>query len=212
VPEWEVCMRTIVFGLMFVLLTSACGGGGDGGPATLDLHLPAEALLDGIVEGGGTVYVDDAFGIAVGHSGPTGWRGFVTFDLGSVPAGITVTSATLSIRQRSVTGTPFATLGGAVVVDHVIVGSTLDAGDYATPSLAQDVGTLSTSTEAGVRTLPVGQQVEADLLAMRPRTSFRLRFPVEFVATGTDYVLFNAQEDDDGSGIKPVLQITSVAP
>ena len=194
--------------LLVCTLFGACGGGG-GGDGGIEVTLPSIAALDGIVESGGTVYEQDAYGIALGDGGPgNGWRGFVTFDLGPVPAGATVLAATLRLRQFGVYGTPYTKLGGAVLVDHIDVGTVLDAGDYASPAYTSDIGTLSTNGALEVKSLAVGPAVQADLDAARTRTAFRLRFPIESdVDAGYDYVNFNEQEDPDGSGVTPVLVV-----
>jgi hypothetical protein len=194
--------------LLVCAFLGACGGGGGGG-ADLEVTLPSIAALDGIVESDGTVYEEDSYGIALGDGSPgDGWRGFVTFDLGPVPAGADVLEATLRILQFGVEGTPYADLGGAVLVDHVDVGATLDGGDYDRLAIAENIGTLSTDATLEVKSLAVTSAVRADLAAARTRSGFRLRFPVESdVDPGGDYVNFNEQEDPDGSGVTPVLVV-----
>jgi hypothetical protein len=110
----------------------------------------------------------------------TSVRGFVSFDLTPLPAGATVTSATLSMYQWVVLGTPYASLGSQLV-DHVDFGATLDSGDFALVALSSGFDTLSSDATVGPKLLSVTAQVVADLTAARVRSQFRIRF-----ALGTD--------------------------
>lgn len=206
--------------LRFTACTFACavfcacgGGGGDDGGGIL-VTIPSIATLDGIVESDGTVYEQDAYGVALGDGSPgDGWRGIVTFDLGPIPAGATVQEATLRLLQFGVQGTPYAKLGGAVLVDHIDVGATLDAGDYDSAAYSADIGTLSSNPTLEVKSLGVDAAVQADVDATRTRSAFRLRFAVESDgAPGADYVNFNEQEDPDGSGVTPTLVVRYTTP
>lgn len=157
----------------------ACGGGS--APAPVTVVLRSSTLLDGYVFDGGVaelgnhIYVGDV-------TANTSVRGFVSFDLTPLPAGATVTSATLSMYQWVVIGTPYAVLGSQLV-DHLDFGATLDPGDFALAALSSGFDTLASDDTIGPKLLSVTAQVVADLTAARVRSQFRIRFAV---ATDTD--------------------------
>jgi hypothetical protein len=100
-------------------------------------------------------------------------RGFIGFDLSSLPSGIHVQSATLVATQCAISGSPF-TLGN-VVVDHVTYPAPFDTTVFAETAIAMQVGTLSTDASIGTRTVSVTSSVVNDLAAGRDSSQFRLR-------------------------------------
>jgi len=100
-------------------------------------------------------------------------RGFVGFDLSSLPRGIHVQSATLVATQCAVSGSPF-TLGN-VVVDHVTYPVPFDTAVFAESAIAMQVGTLSTDPSIGERSVSVTSSVAEDIAAGRDSSQFRLR-------------------------------------
>jgi len=206
-------MRTAVPCLLAAVLLAACGGGGGSAP-TYELTFGSVAGLDGIVEADGTVYEDDAYGISCGQIDlNVGVRGFVVFDITGLPVDATIVAATLTLRQFQISGSPYAKLGGAIVLDRIDIGAVLDAGDYSSVAYESGFGTLSTSEALGTRSLEVGPQVQADRTAGHDLSSYRLRFVIEADGTvSADYANFNSQENPDGSGVTPTLTVYYTLP
>ena len=186
--------------LLALLLITACGGGGGGGgagaviPATLDARI-YESLS-------GTIHNDNPGGSIVRYdlwcagdlSANTTRRAFYSFIVADLPPGADVQSAVLSTRQYLVVGTPFDTLG-EVIVDHVDLGPTLNAPDYAHVQWSLDIGTLSASPDLGRRSLDVTAAVRADVAARRGVSSFRLRHRLQTDIDGQrDYTAFSSVE------------------
>ena len=184
------------------------GGPGNGNGEETTVQIVSTPALDGYVRSDnnlsatGALFVGD-LDAAVANMG---YRSFYSFDLGSIPPGSTITSATLRVYQAGVGGGPYIKLGN-LVVDHVNYGDALDAADYGAAALAS-AGTLSTTATVEFKTLAVTGRVQADLTAMRTRSQFRLRFST---ADGNnDGISDYAQLTDGGSaGVNlPRLDVT----
>jgi hypothetical protein len=137
------------------------------------------------------------------------FRSFVTFSLAQIPAGATVTEATLRLRQGAVFGTPYAL--GTVVAEHVTFALPGPAAaDFASAAVSPGFDTVSTDAALVVRAVDVRARVLLDLAAGRPRSQFRLRFtPVE--ANGdaaSDAAAFEDSANDLGTGDPPTLTVT----
>ncbi len=102
--------------------------------------LEANASLDGYRmsnnSGSNTKY------IWVGRDQTAIFRGFVSFDLKSLPGNITIEKAILKMWQKGQTGKPYV-IGGNVVVDHLDYGSSLEATDYNRTAIKLHIGVLS---------------------------------------------------------------------
>jgi hypothetical protein len=111
-------------------------------------------------------------------------RGYMRFDLSSLPPGASIASATLVTYQDAVDGAPFDT--GSVVLDHVDLGPGLDKDDDGAAPLPGGLlfATLSTSAAPGERAVDVTAAVQADLAGGRSTSDFRLRL----IGAGTDTV------------------------
>jgi hypothetical protein len=193
--------------LALASLTTGCGGGGGDAPPPLTITLVSIAPLEGTVDAGGGIIQG---GWIVGDLGGTnGYRGFVSFDLGPLPAGATIVSATLRLVQRSVAGSPYATLG-SLVVDQVVYGNVLDAGAYARAfPTNQGFGTLSADATLGPKSLVVTAQVEVDRAVGRAQSQFRLRFETEANGDGvSDYADFATTSVATAAADQPVLILT----
>jgi|LGOV01.1.fsa_nt_gb hypothetical protein len=103
-------------------------------------------------------------------------RGFLSFDISSIPPFANIVSATLRAYQEAVTRTPYADLGN-VIVDHLDYGTTLDGTDYDLAALQSNVGTLSDNPTIEYKTLDVTTRVEADINDGRARSQYRLLYP-----------------------------------
>lgn len=191
-------------------LLSGCGGGG---ADSVTFTVASTASVDGFVTN--TAFVDTGTPVSVGDTdGSFGnvARGFVQFDRSGIPVGATILSAVLRMHQSAVFGAPYASLGN-VVVDHVVIGLSLDAADFGASALQADVGGLSSNATLGLRSLDVTTQVLADIAAARSTSDFRLRFPLASDADALDdYAQFNDGDDSFGNGILPLLVVRYTGP
>ena len=194
-----------------VLLVLGCGGGGGGGgptPVTVDLlSSPTQQLS--VTAGppfGSNLHCGDLDGTAI----PGPFRALLTFDLSTLPAGVTVTGAVLKLRQATVDGAPYTDLGN-IVVDHVDYGAGLPTqAHYTGGTLANDIGTLSTSDALVLKALDVTARVVDDLANTRTRSQFRVRFsPLDTDGdVNLDQANFETAADLYGTGEVPVLTVT----
>lgn len=100
-------------------------------------------------------------------------RGFIGFDLSSLPHDASVQSATLIATQCAISGSPF-TLGN-VVVDHVTYPAPFDTTVFAESAIAMQVGTLSTDESIGARSVSVTSSVANDISTGHGSSQFRIR-------------------------------------
>jgi hypothetical protein len=214
------CVRLVV---ALALGFSGCGGGGadSGGPTgpgpapvPVTLTLSSEAARDGWAEYGD---YGESSGAALGGTGDFiigvhTRRQFFSFDLGVLPAGATIQSATLRLYQVRTSGTPYAT-HGVVVVDHMDYGM-LEGSDFDLPPLVANAGTLSTDAVLEWKTLDVTALVQSDRAARSDRTQVRLRWsPSENDHDAIDdEAHFVDAEDITGSGFPPQLVLTYTTP
>lgn len=199
----------------FVVATASalggCGGGDAAEPVTVTLF--SVAAEDGSVnsDGGfndtaGPLFVGDQFN--VGTASQQGVRGFLSFDISSIPKGATVLEATLTAFQFEVAGTPYSTLG-SLLVDHVVYGSQLDPGAYSRSALEDAIGTFSTDPSVGTRSLVVTAAVQEDVGGPRTRTQYRLRFATENDGDATaDQSHVHSAETATTIGERPTLVVT----
>ena len=134
---------------------------------------------------------------------------FVSFANLAIPAQARIVSATLRLHQGKVVGAPYAKLG-ALIVDHVDYGPTLDGADYfgATP-ITLNIGAISTTAAPGYKTLDVTAAVAADRAAYRTRSQFKVR-PSILATNGDktpDYAEFNDGGNTTGDGNVPYLVV-----
>ena len=119
----------------------------------------------------------------------TGVRGFLSFDISTIPPGVNILSATLRVYQEGFNGTPYTDLG-TVNVDHLDYGSTLDAGDYSAAALQGNVGALSNNTTIELKTLDVPSSVQNDITMSRIHSQYRMLFPVSTDNDGVEDATF----------------------
>jgi hypothetical protein len=194
-----------------LLLTACGGGGGDGGSADMTLVISSEESLDGFVTN--TAFVDVNSEVSVGDTDGTFGnvsRGFVRFELLGIPAGATLIAAELRLFQFEVIGTPYATHGN-LLADHVNLGATLDATDFAAVPIRAGVATISGDATLEYKSTPVTECVAVDIAAGRTTSDFRLRFVLDSDADAMDdYISFN-----DGMSppdVAPMLVVTYRVP
>lgn len=166
-------MRTAVFILTVLLIIAlACLS-----IAMTTVTLNSTPGVDGFVTSGGSV-VTNTQTMVGDTSVNTGCRGFVSFDITSIPPGSIIISATLRMYQEGVNGTPYTTLG-SISVDHVDYGPTLDAADYNQAALQENIGILSNNATLEFKTLDVTARLQDDMDHGRTRSQYRLLFPTE---------------------------------
>jgi hypothetical protein len=105
-------------------------------------------------------------------------RGFVTFDLSGVPAGVTLKTANMRLYQRTITGDPYLD-HGSIVIDHVLLGPTLDDLDYLATALDTSFAVVAADQSPGIKLVNILSAVRADLTGGRASSQFRLRFSVK---------------------------------
>ena len=214
-------MKYILTLLVLALLPAlaGCGGGGGGGggvsPVTVTLYSTAD--MDGYVMS--SLSWNRVNGIRVGDddSFDNGreQRGLLSFDLSGIPAGATVTSATLRLYQFSVVGDPY-THYGSVWVESLDFGDSVGSSSFAVSALSTLTGSLSSDNVVTWKEISATNAVQADVAAARPRSQFRLNMPAHGVGTNgdnqTDDAVFEDGDDTFGSGNRPQLLVTYTAP
>ena len=133
---------------------------------------------------------------------------YLSFALPHWGADHEIISASLGVYQQNVIGTPYAVLGGPLVVEGLPYGAALDATDEMVTPVGTAV-TLSTDPALGARTADVTaitQALWADAAANSYRIQVRVRFPLETDLNGTyDYVEMTAGE---AATNRPTLTVT----
>lgn len=167
--------------------------------------IPGVPELDGFMASDGIGRTDRD--ILVGRNIDAVTRGFVTFDLSSVPTGITVREALLRLYQKDSIGTPY-TLIGEVRIDHLLYGDSLDADDYSTAALLGNITTLSTSKRIGWKEADVTEVVRDDFANGRSQSQFRIHFSKE--TTGGDqkgdYIYFTPSDNKSQNSPQLVIE------
>ncbi|OGV93605.1 hypothetical protein A3B57_00450 [Microgenomates group bacterium RIFCSPLOWO2_01_FULL_47_10] len=169
------------------------------------MTLSADAGKDGFRSnnGGG----NDGLDIRAGRNANLVTRGFVSFDWGSLPAGVTIDQAVLKMYQTSVTGNPYGVGGGSIKVDHLDYGDALENNDYSLAAISSSFGTLSSEASVGWREVDVTDAVRNDRTNSRSRSQYRLHFATETEGgdvTG-DFAYFEAANNSNGTGNTPQL-------
>ena len=210
-------LRSSLPALLLAVPLSACGGGGGGNntPATLDrtIGLPLALALTGSMNSIGE-YGDTSISgyVAVGDDYRYGVdmedRCFLTFDLASMPTGVTITKAEIRLAGRVSYGNPFALLG-APLVDHMNMGGSVTINDFA-DAIAGSVAIFPQFTNAiGYQpgAFLVTSQVRTDYQNALPVTSFKLRFSAAPFADGQlQLVEFQVSQNDPA--LRPTLVVT----
>jgi hypothetical protein len=176
--------------------------------------LKSEAALDGYRSNDGRGRTKR--GILVGNDEPSAavgevvWRGFLSFDLASLPAGATMESVELRFYQADVEGSPYDKLG-RLVLDHVDYGSRLDDSAFDAPVLDSAVLAPQTSPEAWyISTSPLfAEWLEKDLAAGRTRFQLRLQWEQETDGDGEpDQIDVESADNYYETGNVPELRVT----
>ena len=168
--------------------------------------ISSSASVDGFrsSNGGG----NDAIDIRAGRNQFLVTRGFVSFDLSSIPSGSTITKATLRLYQTKTESNPYG-IGGNLLVDHLNYGVTLDNADYASAALLSSFATLTNNTTVEWKDATVTSEVQDDVDNGRERSQYRIHFATENKGgdvTG-DFAYFEAAENTEGTGNTPELVV-----
>lgn len=168
-------------------------------PTLQTLNLGSTASLDGWRASNNGSNMDYPY-IQAGHNATLTARGFVSFDISSLPSGVTIDQVTLRLYQTEVVGTPYTS---SLIVDHVNYGSSWSATPYDGSPIANNIGTLADNATLEWKELQVINSVKDDVSNGRTRAQFGIRFATE--ATGSDaWARFTSA---DGSGNTPQLII-----
>jgi hypothetical protein len=175
-------------------------------PKIITKTLSSDSSLDGFQSsnGGGNKGLD----IRAGRNVNLVTRGFVSFDLSSIPDGATVTEVTLRLYQAKIIGDPYGA-GGALKIDHLNFGNSLENADYALAALLANFSTLTNNAVVEWKDADVTEQVKDDLKDNRTRSQFRVHFTTENTGgdlTG-DFTYLESADDSEGTGKTPELVI-----
>ncbi len=189
---------------LFLALALGCTQGGDD---ETTIQITSTAALDGYIRGSTVRDNWPDYAITIGDLlDDVVMRGFVSFDLSAI--GSTIKSAHLRLYQVRVKNDAYGDLG-AIVVDHVFIGSTLDAADYAGGTITSNIGTLSSNATVEWKELDVTSAVQQDYAEGRDDSQFRLRFVVEGDNDGVDeFVTFEDGENNRSTGNQPTLVVS----
>lgn len=153
-------------------------------PQSQTVVLDSEAALDGYWvnqgEGSTSEQILVGNGQTLEEGGELVARGFLSFDVSSIPAGATIESVRLEFYQQTTQGLPYASLGN-LVLDHVDYGSSLGADAYNTLALHSAVLSQMILPDAWyiLADPTITLWVEENLAAGRTRFQLRLRFGQE---------------------------------
>lgn len=132
----------------------------------------ADTALSGRVESGGTIDPRVSVGDYADNSDSCGFLSFPHSP--AMPSGATVTSATLTMTLQSLTGTPYADLGGSMVVDDTSY-TALSLSVYK-KAFVSPTGVPNSNT-AGTKTVTVTPMVTSSDISAGV-SQFRLCFPL----------------------------------
>lgn len=137
-------------------------------------------------------------------------RGFLSFDVSSIPAGATIQGVELRFYQKEVRGSPYDKLGN-LVLEHVSYGSSLSDSAYDTPALdSANIAAQSLPDAWYVLANPtVTSWVASNLEAGRPQFQLRLQFRRETDGDGAeDWISIVPGGGALGSRNQPQLTVT----
>lgn len=176
-------------------------------PVSQTVTLSSSAGIDGFRanNGGGNATLE----IRAGRNINLVTRGFISFDLGSLPSGITIDQVTLRLYQTSVIGDPYGVGGGSIKVDHLDYGDSLENADYATAAISASFTSISSSATVGWKEADVTDALRSDRTSGRTRSQYRIHLATENTGgdvTG-DFAYFESQDNNTGSGNTPQLVV-----
>jgi hypothetical protein len=175
-------------------------------PTVKTKTLVSTASLDGFESsnGGGNTTVD----IRAGRNVNLVTRGFVSFDLSSIPSNSTITEATLRLYQIRTSGNPYS-VGGKLMVDSLNYGNSLENSDYALTAITTNLVVLTTNPSIEWKDAYVTEAVKKDLSEGRTKSQYRIHFETEVQGgdVAGDFAYFESADNSEGSGNTPQLVI-----
>ncbi len=182
--------------------------------ATETVVLQSVGALDGYWLNDGTGSTDQEILVGNGEQadpfGELVARGFMSFDVSSIPTDATIEGVELRFYQKTVQGAPYDKLGN-LVLEHVYYGSSLNDSAYDTPALGS--ANIAEQTSAGAWYIlsdpTITSWVEATVSPGRPQFQLRLQFRRETDGDGTeDWVAIVPGGGVLGSRNQPQLTVT----
>jgi hypothetical protein len=204
-------LRRLCCALLVVATGSApgCGGGGGGGgdaPAPVTVILVSSGPQDGSFSNDPSD-ITSLGEIYCGDSPSRAYRGFVSFDLAPLPAGVSIQAATLILNLRLTNVTSNATLGD-ILIDHVVYGLVLEKGAYSRSGLGDAIASLSSPLAPGLQSLTITSAVAADY-GSRPQSQYRVRFALENNGDAvSDFAVFYSTNSATTQEHRPMLVVT----
>lgn len=171
-------------------------------PETKGETITSTASLDGY-RGSNNFGRDDLY-ILIGRNLSVIQRGFVSFDLSSIPSDATIESATLRIYQEKIVGDPYG-VGGSLKVDHLDYGGSLGNEDYGASSISSSFTTLTNNATIEWKDVDVTDRLKNDLSNGRDNSQYRIHFSTESTGTSSDLVYFESADNSQGTGNLPQL-------
>ncbi|MFZ2152549.1 MAG: DNRLRE domain-containing protein [Microgenomates group bacterium] len=165
-----------------------------------NLTLNSTATLDGWRSSNGGSNWDYPY-VQAGHNATLTSRGFVSFDITSIPVTATIDSVTLRLYQVSVVGTPYTS---SLIIDHVNYGTSTSATPYDGSPLSTNIGTFSENSTLEWKESVVTNSVKDDRTSSRTHAQFGLHFATESAGGADAWVQFTSA---NGSGNIPQLVI-----
>jgi hypothetical protein len=133
-------------------------------------------------------------------------RGFVSFDISSLPSDATIESAALRLYQEKVVGNPYG-VGGSLKVDHLVYGNSLGNEDYGASSISSSFTTLTDNAVIEWKDADVADALKSDLSNGRDKSQYRIHFSTESTGTSSDLVYFESADNSQGTGNLPQLVV-----
>lgn len=174
------------------------------------LHKPDEGL-SGSMTSSGTVYSGELY-TAGDQAGDLQVKCFLAFDISDIPAGATITSATLNLSNNDIAiGDPFATLGNLAVY-NVYYGTILQVMDFEGPKLS----TVWAGNSPPSATMDVKSELQNAVSSGKDYVEFRIEFTKKTDSdSSTDRIEFNSPTlvyfYSTPSSSKPDFQVTDIA-
>lgn len=173
-------------------------------PETKEEVIISTASLDGYRGSNGFGYSN--LYILVGRNINVIQRGFVSFDLSSLPSDATIESATLRLYQEKVVGHPYG-VGRNLKIDHLDYGNSLGNEDYGASAISSSFTTLTDNAVFEWKNANVTDSLINDLSNERSKSQYRILFPTDVAGTTSDLIYFESADNSEGTGNLPQLVI-----